>query len=185
MKIIDIAKTLDKSKQNEDYVDLSVLTYEFGVNKDCYVEQNRLKSYWVGNWCCTDTWVGYKIYYLDDIPVCFSIQKGRKSDEVFKWFNKDLAIKTKEYILSLVSKENEDYFEICDTEEDIGDTYKIHFNNQVTDWSKATLNGKEIKFIQRIRFEGDFGIDSEVKIEVEGQEKIVNIKDLDFKFHVI
>lgn len=186
MKIRDIINKIDKSEENEDWVDVSLLCNEFNLY-DYYGSQNRLKSYWLGNWCCTDTWVGYKLYFLDDEPVCFSIQKARKSDEVFKWFSKELAIKTKEYILSLISEDEEELnWDYCDVNEDIGDSYKIHYNGQVTNWSKATLNGEFVKFIERIRHENDWGIDKEVKIQLNnGEEKIVNIQDLDFKYHLI
>lgn len=44
MKIIDIAKRIDKSKDNESWVDTYQLGEEFNLNLD-YVEQTRLKSY--------------------------------------------------------------------------------------------------------------------------------------------
>lgn len=185
MKLIDISNKIDKSKQNEDWVDLQRLAEQFGLYID-YQEQDRFKSYWVGKWCCTDTWVGYKLYFLDNEPVGYSEQNSRKSDENIKWFSKELVIKVREYLVSLINNEDDNLnIEICDINEDIGDSYKINYNDDVLDWSKATLNGENVKFIKRIRREKDYGIDQEVQIELNtGDQKVVNVYDLDFKFNL-
>ena len=39
--------------------------------------------------------------------------------------------------------------------------------------------------IERVRETPDYGIDSKVKIEVDGIQKIVSIEDIDFKYHVL
>lgn len=182
MKIIDIANRIDKSKENEDWVDISKLGEEFDLYLN-HTDQDRLKSYWVGNWCCTDTWVGYKIYFLDDEAVAFSVQNARKSDESIHWFSKDLALKTKEYLLSL-SSEEELNINICDTNEDIGDTYKIQFNSQILKRNKPMLNNEYVTIIERMRYKGDYGIDQELRVKLKnGEEKIVNVNDLDFKYY--
>ena len=183
MKIIDIAKRIDKSKDNESWVDTYKLGEEFNLNLD-YVEQTRLKSYWLGNWYCTDTWVGYKIYFLDNEAVAFSIQSARKSDEEFHWFSKDLALKVKKYLLTFLIEE-ELHINVCNINDEIGDSYKIQFNSQILSCNKPTLNNEEITIIERIRYENDYGIDQELKIRLKnGEEKIVNVQNLDFKYYV-
>lgn len=72
MNIIKISKRTNKSRDNESWVDIPELGNEFNLYLD-HVEQNRLKSFWLGNWYCTDTRVGYKIYFLDDEAVAVSI----------------------------------------------------------------------------------------------------------------
>lgn len=186
MKLIDITNKIDKSKENEDWVDITNFSSELGYEFDC-VGQSRLKSYWVGNWCCTDTLVGYRIYFLDDEPVCFSIQPGRKDYENFKWFSEELAAKVREYLISIMAEQKDTLsIETCDINEDIGDSFKIDFNSNVIHWDKAMLNGEPVKFIERIRQVPDWGIDEEVRIELSnGEQKIVNIHDLDFKFNLL
>lgn len=185
MKLIEIAGKIDKSKKNEDSVDIYEIGRELDINLD-WVEQDRLKSYWVGNWYCTDSYVGYKMYFLDDIPVAFSIQEGRKCDENIKWFSKELALKVKEYLITLMIEKEEDlYIETCDINEDIGESYKIQFNNQILNSDMAMLNNESIKIIQRIKETPDWGIDQELKIQLaNGDEKVVNISELDFKYHL-
>jgi hypothetical protein len=186
MKLVDIANKIDRSKENEDWIDITKIGYEFNINLD-YIEQDRLKAYWVSNWCCTDTWVGYRMYFLDDEPVAFSIQTARKNDENIKWFGEEKALKVRDYLISLMTKQEEDLnFELCDINEEIGDSYEIQYNANVINWSNAMLNKEDVKFIERIRYEKDYGIDKEVKIQLSnGEEKIVNIHELRFKFHLV
>lgn len=185
MKIIDIAKNLDKSRKNECYIDFDALAEELGIHNYGYVEQDpRLKAYWVETWYCTDSWVGGRMYFFDDEPVAYSYQTGRKNDEVFHWFSQEAAEKVQAFVRELTKEELQ--VNICDVNEDIGDTYKINYAAQVLDWSMARLNGQPIEFIERVRPLGNYGFDTDVKIRVPdtGEEMIVNVRDLDFLFHV-
>lgn len=183
MKLIDIANKIDKSENNEEFVNVDELGYIFDLNVS-WTEQNRLKSYWVGNWYCTDTWVGYKMYFLDDEPVAFSIQQGRKCDENIKWFSQSLAIKVKKYLMELADN-NKTEVDTCDINDDIGDSYKIEFNNQILNPENATYHGESIKILEHIKDDPDYGIDKNLKIQLPNNKtKIVNIHDLDFKFNL-
>jgi len=185
MKLIDIANKIDKSEKNESYVDTDQFSSEFNYEFD-WIKQDRLKAYWIGNWYCTDSYVGYRMYFLDDEPVAVSIQKGRKWPEEFNWLSKELALKVREYLISIMPKKEDDlYFNICDINEDIGDSYKIEFNSQILNINNAVLNGKPIKILERIKEAPDYGIDKMLKIKLSnGEEKIVNIKELDFKYYL-
>ena len=98
MKIIEIANKIDKSKKNEEFVETDQFSDEFGYEFD-WVEQDRLKSYWIGNWYCTDSYVGFKMYFLNDVPVAVSSQSGRKSEEKFEWFSEELALRVRDYLI--------------------------------------------------------------------------------------
>jgi hypothetical protein len=126
------------------------------------------------------------MYFLDDEPVAFSIQKGRKYDEMISWFGKELALKVKEYLITLLSEEEDDLnIEFCDINEDIGETYKIDFNSQILNYNTALLNSEPVKIVEIIKEKPDWGIDQMLKIQLlNGDEIIINIKELDFKFHV-
>lgn len=185
MKLIDIAKYIDKSKKNECFIDFDSLAEELGIHYYGYVEQNpRLKAYWVENWYCTDSWVGGRMYFFDGEPVAYSYQQGRKCDEQFAWFSQEAAEKVRDFVQALTKEELQ--VNICDLNEDIGNSYKVEFSCQVLDWSMARLNGRPIEFLERILETPDWGIDSNVRIRLPdtGDEKIVDVKDLDFLFHV-
>jgi len=186
MKLIDIANKIDKSERNESYVNTDQFSSEFNYEFD-WVKQDRLKAYWIGNWYCTDSYVGYRMYFLDDEPVAFSIQKGRKWSEKFNWISKELALKVREYLISIMPKrEDELNIKICDINEDIGDSYKIEFNSQILNPDNAMLYGESIKILERIKETPDWGIDKMLKIRLSnGKEEIVDIKELDFKYHLV
>jgi len=185
MKLIDIANKIDKSQKNESQVDTmefsSELNYAF-----YYVDQNRLKAYWIGNWHCTDSYVGYRMYFLDDEPVAVSMQTGRKSNEEFEWLSKELALKVRDYLISLMSDDNELNIKLCDINRDIGDNYQISFNNQILNPERAIYNGKSIEILEQIKDKNNWGIGTELRIKLlSGEEKVVDIKEIDFKFNLV
>ena len=187
MKLIDIANKIDKSNKNESYVNTDQFSSELNYEFD-WIEQDRLKAYWIGNWYCTDSYVGYRMYFLDDEPVAFSTQVGRKCNEIFNWFSKELALKTRDYLISIMPNNKEDdlNFNLCDINKDVGGNYKIEYNSQILNPDKAVYNGKPIKILERIKEIPDWGIDKKLKIQLSnGEERIVNIEELDFKFHLI
>lgn len=187
MKLIDIANKIDKSKKNESHINITDFDSEFNINLDCYIEQDRLKAYYIGNWYCTDSYVGWRMYFLDNEPVAISFQQGRTFDEEFEWFNKDKALKVRDYLLSLMLRGNDDLnFTTCDLSDDIGEGFSIEFNSQILNPDKATYQGNPIKIIERIRETPDYGLDSLLKVQLlNGEEIIINVKDIKFKFNLV
>lgn len=186
MKIIDIAKIIDKSQENESFVDLEQLQQELDLHVYGYAEQERLKAYWVENWLCTDTCVGGRMYFFDGEPVAYSYQSARKSHEQFAWFSQEAAEKVRDFVQEL-SKEKLTV-NICDINEDIGDSYKIEYLSEVLDWSMARYNGFPIELVEIIKDDNDYyGFDAKLKISIpsNGQQHIVKVQDLDFVFHLL
>lgn len=186
MRLIDAINNIDKSESNKDWVNLPKIAEELRLEYYDYEEQDVLTSYWIGNWYCTDTWVGYKVYFFNDEPVAFSSQMARKSDEEIKWFNMCCALKVRDYILSLIKEKNfDDYIDIQDINEEIGEGYKIHYNSNIIHKDKAVLDSKSVKIIERVRTKNDWGIDTDLIIELESGERVVkNIEQLTFKFNL-
>lgn len=186
MNFEEISKAIDKSESNECYIDINNISNELDRNY-CYISNMpRFKSYWIGRWLCTDTTVGYRMYFLDDIPVCWSHQSARKSSEIIEWISEELALKVRDYLDSLSDNENELQLNLVDQDFDFGKFYKISFNGQVQDWNNMTLNGEKVKFIKRIIDTPNYGIDKNLIIEkLNGEQLTVNITDLDFGFNII
>jgi len=185
MKLIDIANRIDKSQKNESQVDTMEFSSELNYEFD-YVNQDRLKAYWIGNWYCTDSYVGYRMYFLDEEPVAVSMQTGRKSNETFEWFSKELALKVRNYLISLMPDENELNIKLCDINRDIGDSYQISFNDQILNPERAIYNGEPIEILEQIKDKNNWGIGTELRIKLlSGEEKVVDIKEIDFKFNLV
>lgn len=189
MKLIDIANKIDKSAQNEDWISVYTLAKELNIPMGCsYAESSRIKCYWIGKWYCTDSYVGYRMYFFDDIPVAVSSQAGRKCDEIFEWFSRELALQVKEHVISLLTIEEEpEYFSIGDINTEIGDTYKVYFNGQVLHPEKATFLGKPVKIVEYLQDDSKYAITaSTVLIELpDGEQLTVKVGELDFKFNLI
>lgn len=184
MNLNEIAERLDKSKNNEESIDTIELGRQFDIDVP-YVEQDRLKSFWVGNWFCTDSYVGYRMYFFDDEPVAFSVQNGRRCSEDFEWFSLDSAAKVRDYLLTLIAKEVELHVSVCDMDEDIGDSFKIYFNSQILNDENVTFNGEKVTLLERIK-NSPYGTDTLLKIQLpSGEVKEVEIEELDFCFHLI
>lgn len=185
MKLKEIAERIDKSPENEDqWFGIDAIAYDLGINQHIDVEQTRLRAYWIGNWYCTDSWVGFRMYFLDDKPVAVSTQTGRKCNEEFEWFGPDAVKTVREFLLSLVAEEQTVTY--GDLEQDIGEFYKVRFNAEVLDWKKARYQGLSFKLLEKIKEKPDYGIDTKIKINLpDGSEKIIDVHDLDFPFHII
>lgn len=186
MRLIDIAKNIDKSENNECWVELEVLQQELELPQYGYAEQERLKAYWVDNWYCTDSWVGGRIYFFDDEPVAYSYQKGRKCSEEFAWFSQEAAEKVRSFVQGL--HQDKLRVSICNVNEDIGDSYKLSYASQVLDWNKARYHGEPVLFAGVYNPTGKphFLDDDRVQIQRTGSENIlvVCMEELDFLFHV-
>jgi hypothetical protein len=185
MNLIEIAKRIDKSDGNQSWVDTQELGEELGLDVP-WKEQDRIKSYWIGNWYCTDTYVGWRMYFFDDNPVAVSSQLGRKSNEEFEWFSLQLAKEVKEYLLTLLVDEEESMnISVCDINEEMGNSFKISFNGQILNKDGAMLNGEKVEIIETIKNK-PYGIDDELRIKLSnGYVKHVNVNDLDFSFHLL
>lgn len=138
MKIKDIIANLDKTEANRcDGVTYDMEHFISELDLSCWdVRQSRekpsLKSYWLCNHYCTDSYVGLRGYFLNEEFVCLTMQKGRKCNEIFEWVSVEAQVKVREYILSL---DEEDNFEpategLIDMEEDLGEGYPLNYVGQ-------------------------------------------------------
>lgn len=192
MRYIDIAKYIDRRVKNESIFDVDNIGEDLGLdllNEDVSIEvdvDKRLKAYWIGQKYPSAKYGRFRMYFFDDVPVCFSVQKGLNTSEIFTWFGKENACSVREYLVSLIKgKDDELTVKICNINSDAGEGYHIGFPQFVLDWSKATLNGEPIQLMERIKADFDYGIDSKIKIKDCNNNVLhVSMSDLLFKFNV-
>lgn len=182
MKIKDVIKQLDKSEQNRDWVD----TYELGQQFDIFCEYKDpntidLKAYWIKNWMCTDTMVGFKAYFLNDEHVAISVQNSRKSYEKFFWKSEEHKKKTEDYLRKFTV---EDDISVFDPNEELNTTFKLDFYDELLHNHKIYYNKEIVKVTNGIKDE--FYPVKSVVIKFEnGEEKIVEVKELDIKINIL
>jgi len=189
MNLQEIANNILKTTDNESWVDIDDLAYELGINQNSYyndyADNKLITCYFVADWICTDTVVGYRIYFLDGEPVAFSVQQARKSDEKFYWFSERRAHETKDYILSLTIPQKETLnVNLCSLTDDIGEGFNIEYNSNLWGRKEATLQGERVEIIEHIN-DCKYGVNKKVKVLLENKtEKTVELKDLLFPYNI-
>lgn len=164
--------------------DFEGLANSLGIYDVIYSEDERLKAYFIKVWHCTDSWVGIRAYFFDDVFVAISEQKGRKWDEEFEFVSVELAKKVRDYIVDLkkVEEFSPSIIKILD-EEIEDDTYCIEYAEQIIHKS-AYLNGEKVEIV-KYRWPGPLKSENFHNVEIlhNGEKKTVDCRDLRFKFN--
>lgn len=177
-----------KNKALQDDVNWDDLSNCFNIYDLSWSNDERLKCYFIKTWYCTDSYVGIRAYFLDDKFVAVSAQNGRKSSEDFEFVSMDVAKEVRDYLLSLVEKEDGLKIQLLTEDElnqEIPDTYKIQYNSQIRHAS-ALFNGEIVSIIKK-----PFNIDTDnhfhiVEIQKEnGDKQKIDCRLLDFRYNTI
>ncbi len=65
MKIKEIIKKINKDPKFKDEILIGDFANKaFDIDVYHWNKQEVLTAYWIGNWYCTDTYVGFKVYFL-------------------------------------------------------------------------------------------------------------------------
>lgn len=181
MKLKEIIKKLDKSKDNESFVDLQDLgSREFELNTWLfnYSENLELKAYYFLKWYCTDSYVGGRAYFLNDELVAISYQSGRKSNETFYWKSSFAKNKVKKYLLTLMEEDTKDeVINLFDLEVEYDHGFHVEFAQQLL--TKDVLIKETLERVKVIEKFDDIEKWRLVKIKnVDGVEKVVEMKDI-------
>lgn len=110
MTVKQLLETIDTSKTQRGYIELSCICENaFGIFE--YVEQpsgkGRLTYCYYCNWLCTDTDAGIRVWYFDEKPVAISYKLYRKAAEHFSWITRDYFFEVRNYIYSLLARNEE------------------------------------------------------------------------------
>lgn len=149
MKLKHLIKNINKTIEFENKIFIGDFSEKaFGLYIQNWDDQTRLTSYYLMDHCCTDTRVGYKVYFFDNKPVAVSFQKARKCDEFIEWISKKDYNKVKKYIMSFEEK-IEDDIPIANLEKDFSTHYKIHYYEQMFKHHKnnAIYNNETVEVI--------------------------------------
>lgn len=173
--LIEIGKTKPKNNENAFFS----LMEEFDIYDYKYTEEAKRLSYnFPIKWYCTDSYVGMRIYYLDEEPICISSQSGRKSDESFKWLSKEAFEKTRNFLHSFVQKK--EFFDLIDENEKIDDGgFSVSFCSQLLS-KEGYVNDKKIRILDK----GDENIVcTKALVEYEnGQQEVVPVSTIKLKY---
>jgi hypothetical protein len=125
INILEILKTIDTSKMERNYADFHAMCEsEFEIYEYLQQDEVRLTYCWYHTWMCTDTYVGIRVWYLDNKPVCISYKPYRKYDENFYWLSSEDFDETHRYAMSLREDGDMKYSLVQDIETDFTESAK-------------------------------------------------------------
>jgi hypothetical protein len=148
MKLSDAIKNLDRSESNTTTsIELDDISAAVGIPVYQYVDDTSLKYHFLKRWICTDSWVGIRVYFLDEEPLAVSTQTGRKSDEVFEFVSKEMVEKFREYLFQVQVKEGDiPNTRMVNLDQEIGDSYSVHYTSELLTRTGFVINddGKKL-----------------------------------------
>ena len=164
--------------------DWEKLASNFGIYDLYWSEDTRLKGYHVKTWLCTDTWVGWVAYFLDNKFVCLSSQTARKSSTDFDFASNEAHSKLRDYLFSLTNNE-EFKVDILDLNIEVPERYSVSYNSQILH-KTAWLKDEKVK-ITKTRYSYNTDNDKHFHtVEIEhdnGLVEEVNCSDLEFEYN--
>ena len=131
MKLYEAIANINKDDIESCY-DVEVFNSALGMNCYTYCKSiaQRLKYVFLAKWLCTDTWVGMRVYFLDDLPVAVTMQTARKNDEEVEFISASDAERMQRFLLEL-SQTEQPSFKLCKLDEDIGENYTVAYGSQL------------------------------------------------------
>lgn len=144
MNLRELIKNVDKTEDGfRESIDVESLVEELKIPYDFYDEirdeiykldekEEVLYSYYFATHYCTDQYVGQAVLYLKKKPVAITSQTGRKCPIKYRWVHKGSAENVREYLLSLVKKEELDHLEFLNLEEEVNPKgYLVDYADQL------------------------------------------------------
>lgn len=191
MKIKEAFERVDKGDKNHSDVNLSGLASAIGL--DIYqladidyeeLENPIITCYTLINWLCTDMWVGFDLYFINDKPLAMSECMCRKCEMKY-YIVEDAIPELRDHIFDLVAS-NEDYeYEACDMDEEINQGYRIGYLNQVLNWDRMTYKDIPVELVKKYDDESGYGIATKIRIKTkDGDELDVYMNDVRFGYHL-
>lgn len=185
MKLHELIDNVDRSEANASSVCLDELALEFDLSLDYVAEdKHQIRAYWLSRWCCTDTWVGLRVYGFerDDVfePFAVSMQDARKSDEKFQWATQGVADEVREYLIRFMGTRSTSVSILDSLDEDMGEGFMVTYSGQLLTQSvieKAT--GERVEVVKTFRDYGDIDKWGRVVIQrASGQPVELDMKDI-------
>ena len=150
MKMRDLINAVDRSEKNFTSADIDDFCRELNLNE--YPGWNQqfedaVKGYWLIKWLCTDTWVGYAVYYMDNEPIAISVQTARKNPTAYEFVSLEAATKLRKFILECLG-ESEFTPTIMDLDEETDPYYTISYSSQLL-VDEGVLYGRPVKLVRK------------------------------------
>ena len=183
MKLSEAIKRVDRSRQNTAYTDVDRFKTLFNILGFFGDEfEERVKKYWLAPTYCTDTFVGWAVYYMDDEPVAVSWQSARKSDEQISFVSDDAAKKVRHYLMELQIKEEAAVIKLANLDEEFGEFYTAQHASAILP-KTGVYQGKQAKIVKAFN-QADRWDDLVVELE-DGTQKQIKVNEFQIPLRVV
>lgn len=189
MKLIALIKKINPIKSEFKHsIDIESLCEDLNISIE---DTNNISdSYWtkenngesllsacsIARHYCTDTIVGNSVLFFKNEPVAFISQTGRKMSPGYKWLSLYKARSVKDYLLSLVEKQDlSESIELLNSEFEVNDLgYMLYFSEQLLE--KKVYYNNELCEVLEINPTKDLAGEKLI-IRVGDEKKEVLMKD--------
>lgn len=184
MKLIDAAKRVLKTRENQVWVDFSTLWADLTgdcVNFNTLDSNNPITAYWLKREISTDTEVGIVAYFLHDELVAISNQNYRKSDLVFRWVSAEHAFNTKRELEKFLCNPI-DQITLLDLEQEVDEYVHLLYGNNPT--SKNALLSDQVVEVISVNY-STYGVVVSVQVKYQnGQVETHPINVVKFRLMI-
>lgn len=189
MNLKQIIESVSKTKTHESYPDWEAFCGAVGMGDLVYDYKaftSGLKGYFFSRWLCTDTWVGWRVYFLRGMPVAVSCQPARKSDEEIEFLSIPHARMVKDFMAICSDEPLHEYpiIDHGDMTKDLGDGYKVEHGDSVLNNAGIIEETGETVLISKVwRSYSDIDKWSDVKVRHEGGRfSVIDVGSIIFEY---
>lgn len=193
--LADKAKANSKPTQDYSVSGLEDLICEYlqcNFYSSNYVESDRLKSYGIAQWYCTDDYVGTSCVFLDEELLAFTHQTGRKSSVDYYFVTEEMSYKFLTFLREVRSQfedkinllDNMSSFKIEDFSFLKDGFFQIDYEGNILyNLYKVAYFKKENKYLPYDSFKkaNDTYTCKDLLVTYEGKEFEVSLKNVYFK----
>lgn len=184
--LLDAARRVDKSRQNEGNVDIEDLEQAVGIvptyRQSVQEFYTRFKAYYIIKWQCTDSWVGLQAIFFDDELIATSWQEGRKCGTDVDLISIEAAEKVYNF---LAPKFEAAQVSMVNAGEVIDPFYTVSYGSQLL-VKEGFYNGKKVTVTETYHSYEAIDLWRSVVVRHEdGQCETINIDNLHIPLHII
>jgi hypothetical protein len=185
MKLSKAIANINKDDIDSCY-DVEVFNSALGLSYYCSYDDTisqRLKYVFLTKWICTDTWVGTRVYLLDDIPVAISYQSGRKNPECVDFLSQADVVRMRNFIFSLMQADDDGSAMVCDPNKEIEEFYQVSYSSQLL-VNKGYYKGIPVDVVKKYVEYSDIDMWEFVDVRLDGMVVTIPMSLFDIPINI-
>lgn len=186
MKLYEAIAKINKADIDSCY-EIEMFTEALDISYYGYSDtiKERLKVVFLTKWMCTDSWVGTRVYFLDDIPVAISYQNARKSSECVDFLSENDVERMRQFIFALLAEDDSvGKNRVCNLDKEIGEYYNICYSDQLLT-KKGFYKGQAVEVVKTYGYNTPHTLWQFVDVSLNGETITIPMSEFDIPFNVV